>query len=412
MQSRNFSIALKAILAISTLTLLAMSTPANAGETILFSFNGTSDGRLPVSALVLDAAGNLYGATTIRGANGAGTVFELSPNGSGGWTETVLHSFGSTSGDGKTPSSGLILDASGNLYGVTSAGGASGVGTFYELSPDGSGGWTETVLYSFKKDGTDGTDPYGTLVRDAAGNLYGATQQGGTGAFGTVYELKLKSTGWSEKVLHSFSSNGIDGVVPGGGLILDASGNLYGETQSGGTFGWGTVFEMKPQAAGGWTEKVLHGFNFNGTDGVNPSGRLTLDTAGNLYGTTVGGGTHAVGTIFEMKPKAGVWTERVLYSFNNNFGDGQVPNGSMVFDTAGNLYGATGNGGSAGRGTLFELSPHTNGSWTETVLHSFGSTSGDGTGPWPPIIDALGILYGTTDGGGVSNSGTVYEFTR
>jgi uncharacterized repeat protein (TIGR03803 family) len=405
---------LRLVFASLTVALLATARPAGAQETILLSFNGTSDGRRPEFPVVLDAAGNLYGTTTIRGAHGFGTAFELSPNGSGGFTETVLYSFGGTSTDGKTPSSGLILDSSGNLFGTTSAGGVSGVGTVYELSPDGNGGRTETVLYSFKNDGMDGVNPFGNLTQDAAGNLYGTTQAGGSGtnALGVVYELKHKSSGWVERVLHTFVNDAVDGIVPASGLIFDAGGNLYGVTGSGGATGFGTVYEMKPQTSGKWIERVIHSFNDNGTDGFNPFGRLTLDSAGNLYGTTVEGGTHTFGAFFEMKLKGGIWTERVLYSFNGGIADGQQPSGGLIFDAAGNLYGTTGSGGSGGRGTLFELSPHVNGSWTESLLHSFVFNGTDGIEPNTALImDAAGNLYGTTSQGGVGNNGTVFEFT-
>src|ERR1019366_934096 len=208
------------------------------------------------------------------------------------------------------------------------------------------------VLYSFIHNGTDGGFPQAGLIFDAAGNLYGTTSEGGTssscsGGCGTVFELTpTAGGGWTEKVLHNFNSNGTDGANPYAGLIFDAAGNLYGTTTVGGTYYYGTVFELTPTAGGGWTEKVLHSFNYNGTDGNNPQASLTIDAAGNLYGTTSGGGTYGnyKGTVFELTPAAGGdWTETVLHNFVGP--DGAAPLAGLIFDAAGNLYGTTSGGG-------------------------------------------------------------------
>jgi uncharacterized repeat protein (TIGR03803 family) len=330
--------------------------------------------------------------------------------------EQVLHSFGNGT-DGVRPSAGLIFDAAGNLYGTTSEGGAYGAGMVFELTPQAGGGWTEKVLHSFKFFSvTDGVQPDAGLIFDAAGNLYGTTTSGGAYNNGTVFELTRSphavGGGWTLTLLHSFG-NSTDGSAPSAGLIFDAAGNLYGTTSEGGTYGAGTVFELTP-AGGGWTEQVLHSFNNDGADGVSPSAGLIRDAAGNLYGTTYAGGTDAIGTVFELIPMpSGSWTEKVLHSFTYSGTDGAYPTG-LIIDAAGNLYGTTAGGGTYTSGTVFELtrSPHAvGGGWTLKVLHSFGNVT-DGINPDSGLIfDGAGNLYGTTIGGPAYNNGTVFELT-
>jgi len=354
-------------------------TPATGGgwtEKLLhnFNYNGT-DAWGPFGTLIRDAGGNLYGTTVDGGAYGDGTVFEVTPTVGGGWTEQVLHSFGEGT-DGAGPYAGLMFDAAGNLYGTTGAGGnftaycsQYGCGTVFELTPNGSGGWTETGLYRFcsQANCADGQGPqYGSLVLDAAGNLYGTTYGGGIdGSYcnsgcGTVFELTpTGGGGWTEQVLWSFNGNA-DGGNLYTGLIFDAAGNLYGTTSG------GTVFELTPTTGGGWTEDVL--WSFNGADGLFPSG-LIFDAAGNLYGTMRGDlyseCTYApppnvpnCGMVFELTPTAGGnWTETVLHRFNNNGTDGWEPWAGLMSDAVGNLYGTTQWGGTYGYGTVFELTP-------------------------------------------------------
>jgi len=223
-------------------------------------------------------------------------VFELTPAAGGGWTERVLYSFGA---DGIWPTAGLVFDAAGNLYGTTSFGGTVGWGTVFELTPAGGGGWTEQVLHNFLGY-SDGETPYAGLIIDAVGNLYGTTSSGGTYGVGMVFELMPTAGGhWTEQVLHTF--NFTDGGAPYAGLIFDVAGNLYGTAGGGGTYGDGTVFELTPTAGGGWTEKVVHSFG-NGTDGIFPRADLIVDAVGNLYGTTNYGGTNNYGTVFEVTP--------------------------------------------------------------------------------------------------------------
>jgi uncharacterized repeat protein (TIGR03803 family) len=358
--------------------------------TTLHSF-GVSDGANPEAGLIADASGNLYGTTAGGGAHSAGTVFKLTPSGS----ETVLYTFiGST--DGGAPEAGLIADASGNLYGTTVYGGGCGNGTVFKLTPSGS----ETVLHGFCLS-TDGLLPYAGLIADASGNLYGTTSQGGgsancvggVGGCGTVFVVPPSG---SETVLHSFTDSG-DAAYPDAGLIADASGNLYGTTNSGGAYGAGTVFKLTPSGS----ETVL--YSFINTSGALPGkAGLIADASGNLYGTTNSGGAYSYGTVFKLTPSG---SETVLYSFTGG-SDGRGPEAGLIFDASGNLYGTTFSGGAHGYGTVFKLTP----SGSETVLHSF--TGSDGAYPAAGLIaDAAGNLYGTTVEGGVSDLGTVFKLS-
>ncbi len=348
------------------------------------------------------------------------------------WTETVLHSFKVS--DGAEPFAGLIFDAAGNLYGTTFTGGVNGVGRgmVFKLAPPAAGQttWTETVLHRFRH----GVDPLAGLIFDAAGNLYGTVIDGAAHGYGAVFALTPPAAGrtaWTETVLHSFKDR--DGADPQAGLIFDAAGNLYGTTAWGGhsrglyTPGNGVVFELAPPAAGQttWTHTVLHGFKntFEKIGGAFPEAGLIFDAAGDLYGTTVQGGTGptgggGLGTVFELTPTTTgqtTWTETVLHRFTNS--DGAYPLAGLVFDAAGNLYGTTSTGGTEGHGTVFELTPPVAGqtAWTETVLHSFTATDGDN--PQAGLIfDAAGNLYGTTyQGGAVATGGggrgVVFELT-
>ena len=290
MRRKRLSIGLRAALAILTVSLLVTSTWAATHEQVLHSFNQNgTDGFYPSAGLIFDAAGNLYGTTPAGGSGcvpyfGCGTVFELTPTAYVGWTERVLYSFCvGNCDDGSQPFAGLIFDAAGNLYGTTHRGGGFNLGTVFKLSPNGNGGWTETVLHSFSY-GTDGIYPSAGLIFDATGNLYGTTTEGGTGSgcgndgCGTVFELSPNGNGgWTETVLYSFCSqtNCTDGATPVAGLILDAVGNLYGTTNAGGNFFsncpylCGTVFKLSPNGNGGWTETVLHSFG-SFADGASP----------------------------------------------------------------------------------------------------------------------------------------------
>ena len=368
----------------------------------LHNFGSDSDGQNPTASLISDSAGNLYGTTSGGGTNHKGTVFKLSPNG----TETILHSFGSGN-DGQTPLGNVVFDSTGNLYGTTSAGGVYGAGIVFELSPNG----TETALYSFGSGG-DGQNPSAGLVFDSSGNLYGTTVNGGTYGGGTAFELSSNGAGgWIETGLYSFG-NFLDGMNPYAGLVLDSSGNLYGTTANGGVNSRGTAFELSLNAATLRCCREVLVYNFTaGTDGQTPRAGLVFDGSGNLYGTTVNGGTYGGGTAFEWSPSQG-GIESVLYSFGSG-SDGKNPYAGLVFDSSGNLYGTTASGGLYSGGTVFELSPTstTNHCCREILMHNFGNSS-DGSNPQAGVIfNTSGTLSGTTVMGGVYGGGTVFTIS-
>ena len=420
MRCNGVFIGLRAALTIFAVVLFVASTCAAQQETVLHSFGNGTDATHPLAGLIFDAAGNLYGTAWGGGIHGDGAVFEMSPNGAGGYTVTVLHSFGNGT-DGQIPFAvNLIFDAAGNLYGTTQYGGTHGSGTVFEMSPNGAGGWTETVLHSFGN-GTDGKSPLTGLIFDATGNLYGTTSSGGLHGLGTAYEMSPNGAGgWTETTLYNFGNGPQDGQSPRSGLIFDGAGNLYGVAKSGGIHALGTAYELSPNGSGGWTETTLHSFG-NGTDGATPLGGLVFDASGNLYGTTFAGGIHpcggnGCGTVFELSPRqGGGYTEMVLHSFGNGT-DGTEPQAGLISDTAGNLYSTTEFGGIHNEGTVFELSPREGGGWTETVLHSFGRGTDAATPLGGLIFDAAGNLYGTTFAGGIhcggaGGCGTVFEIT-
>lgn len=426
MPSRQLPLEWNVVLA--TFVVAALMTGAAAQvETVLHSFGSGTDGVGPGVSLVFDTHGNLYGTTSSGGAYGTvligGTVFELEPQAGGSWSETILHSF-SGGTDGSAPYGGVIFDASGSLYGTSASGGVNcasygyDCGQVYELKHTAEG-WTKEILHSFSSSGRDGYTPYAGLIFDAAGNLYGATYFGGAYNGGIVFELTPKQGGgWQEKILHTFDNNGTDGANIRAGLTLDASGNVYGVTDWGGTYDAGIVFELIHQTSGAWAEKILHTFG-KGADGIHPEGSLMLDRAGNVYGTTTQGGTHKCGIVFELSPETGgSWKETTLHTFNYTTNtDGYRPSGGLTFDASGNLYATTVDGGAydfsyGGYGTVFELSPAAGGTWTETLLHSFDSNGVDGNFPGGNLLlDRSGNFYGTTGLGGDVNAGTVFEIT-
>ena len=328
-------------------------SPGSSGawtETILYNFTGGSDGGIPIGSLIFDAKGNLYG-TTARGGNtsSSGTVFELSPSSSGGWTETTLHIF-TGAPDGQGPVAGLAMDAKGNLYGTTLYGGVDDCntlpcGTVFEVSPSSDGTWTETVLHAFT--GPDGYWPQSNLTFDTVGNLYGTTTRGGADDNGEVFSLSPSSRGWTLNIVHSFGNSGGDGRGPQSGVIFDFEGNLYGTTL-GGNDNNGTVFELTPTGSFPWTETVLYEFA-NGSDSAWPSSSLTLDRWGNLYGTTIIYLNPAIA--FKISSAS---TGRVFTVLHVLPGASVAP---LIRDAAGNLYGTTENGGvRSDSGTVFELS--------------------------------------------------------
>jgi uncharacterized repeat protein (TIGR03803 family) len=405
------------LIAIAILTLIALAANAQAGAQqlkILHSFRGnSSDGASPETGVTFDKAGNLYGVTSASGEFNYGTVFEVSPKAGGGWTEKTLHNFNNNGKDGYYTLASLILDASGDLYSTSLYGGTNDLGIVYELIPQSGGKWAERILYNFAGTSTSGASPFGNPIFDSRGNLYGAAIQGGAGTTcgaspgcGVVYELTPKNGVWEEKVLYSFGVSGTDGFYPLGGLIFDAAGDLYGVTNGGGAYGAGMVFELVPGSGGTWSEKDLHDFNPSVLDGSEILAGLVFDKAGNLYGTTTQGGTYNQGTVYELTPAGqGNWTEAVIYSFGTNSNDGRNPYYCVpVVDAEGNLYGIN----TFGSGTVWELTPGSGGTWTETVLFNFTGASV----LWPygsVTLDGKGDIYATASGLGGYFVGAVFE---
>jgi uncharacterized repeat protein (TIGR03803 family) len=396
-----------------------------AQEQVLYRFKGSSDGYYPAASLLQDQDGEIYG-TTSEGGNGkpcggnsypqgCGTVFELMPPAQSGepWSETVLYRFQGGS-DGYAPGSALIADPHGNLYSTTAGGGYENNGTVFELEwPSSPGGaWKHHVLYAFKGvpngNGEGDASLPGPILFDAAGNLYGTADWGGfctnyqglVNCNGAVFKVEPPGTpggAWTESVLHRFGNSG--DANPHGGVILDKAGNFYGTTYIGGD-GFGGIFELSP-SGDSWSETTL--FNFNNRNGGVPNDSLVFDSAGNLYGTTLQGGPANAGTVFELAASGstGEWTETVLHNFQSG-GDGNSPLANVIFDKAGNLYSTTWQGGSQRQGTAFRLTPPVppNTEWTETILHSFGSGA-DGRQPGGGLIFGRdGALYGTAETGG------------
>jgi uncharacterized repeat protein (TIGR03803 family) len=326
----------------------------------LYSFTGRADGSAPIAAVVFGHDGTLYGTTEFGGRNcgvGCGTVFHLRPPLSVcktvlcAWTETVLYQF-SGSSDGANPGYGeLTFDQAGNLYGTTFFGGVNAQGVVYELTPSG-GGWAERAIHTFSGS-SDGENPYSSVVFDAAGNLYGTTYAGGAHGYGTVFQLTPSGSGWTENTLYSLQSSS-DGGNPFGGIVFDSAGNLYGATSGGGPGSGGTVYQLMP-SGGSWTFGVV--YSFTGSAHLpGPYDSLTMDAAGNLYGTTTQDGAHGAGSVFKLTPSGGGWTETDLYDFPGGT-QGAVPYGSVLVDASGNLFGTASQGGTHGYGVIWEITP-------------------------------------------------------
>jgi len=396
---------------IASMTLCATSFMHAQTYTILHNFTGGADGAAPTTGLTMDARGDLFGTANTGGrgsciSSGCGTVFKLSRAGSG-WIFNPIYAF-QGGNDAAGPYGRVSFGSDGTLYGSTVGGGINacpgGCGTVYHLQPSPTAceaalcPWNESVLYRFQG-GTDAFYPTGDLAFDSTGAIYGTTYIGGTGGPGTVWKLTPSGGNWTESIVWNFTGSGSDGGNPYGGVVFDNSGNLYG-TSSAASNSQGAVWKLSPSGSG-WTEQTLHDFQ-GGSDGGSPAAGLIF-VNGNLYGATEAGPNQA-GVAFQLTPSGGGWS----FSPISGLPTGTGPFGRLVADSAGNLYGAT-QGGDGDYGAVFKLTP-SGGTWTMTVLHHF--TGSDGNTPYGSlVIDSSGNLYGTTLQGGTYNQGVVFEIT-
>ena len=391
---------------------------------VIHNFTGGVAGYYPGTGVVFDQAGNLYGTAAYGGnynsscnyvgsETGCGVVYKMTHHGSG-WVFNLLFSFDGS--NGYNPEQQLALASDGTLYGTTLWGGsgdchdfAPGCGTIFRLQPPASFcrsvlcPWSGTELHDFQGGANDGAFPQvGSLTFDAAGNVYGTTENGGLYGFGTVYKLTRNGDHWDMSILYNFGGSN-DGGNPWAGVVFDSAGNLYGSTCCGGNDGFsGVVYKLSPTQSG-WTQTVIHSFNYL-TDGAHPSGNLVMDSSGNLYGVTEADGPNGGGTVWELSPSEGDWNFTVLYSFG-----GSGPFGGLLMDRAGSFYGAAQDTDHPW-GAVFKLSP-SNGGWNYTSLHTF-TGGNDGGIPWSQLtMDSAGNLFGTTEVGGSNNYGVVFEIT-
>jgi uncharacterized repeat protein (TIGR03803 family) len=424
-------------LAMVSVLILIPTRPAQAQTfTVLHNFTGGADGGSPFGSLVMDRFSNIYGVATYGGNScpgepynsGCGVVFKMEQHGSE-WIFLPVYAF--TGSDGANPVGAVTVAPDGSLYGATDAGGlgscndwGTGCGTVYHLRPSPTWchevwcAWNNTVLYSFTG-GVDGGSSWGGVALDSAGNIYGTTYRGGSG-HGVAYAVTHSQSGWTESVIHNFTA-GSDGTWPASSLISDSSGNFYGTTEFGGDnqfcgSGCGTVFKLSPSGSG-WNESVLYAFQ-GGSDGAVPQASVVFDSAGNLYGTNLGG---ALNVAFELSPSSGNWLLTPLYGFQ--FGGLEALRSPLTLDSAGNLYGVTEFGGISsgncpyGCGTVFKLAPTASG-WSYTTLHEFDFS--DGFEPYGGVVvDSEGNIYGTASGGGPNSNracelgcGVVWKITQ
>jgi uncharacterized repeat protein (TIGR03803 family) len=396
------------------LAMLALPTAQGQTFRVIHSFTGGGDGYQPFAGLTLDQGGNLYGTTT---QYVEGTVFEMKHR-NGSWTLNTLYEFGSGEW---IPQGRIVPGPGGALYGTTSTGGNSnctefGCGTVYGLRPP------QTICRSFNclwsaaivsLMGNNGWQPgFVDPAFDAAGKMYITTTTGGVNFDGNVVQLTRSGGVWTASSIHDF--NGADGYSPYSGVTFDSQGNMYGTTWLGGPYGAGTIYRLTPSGSG-WTFETLYAFP-NLSDGALPVGGLVLDQAGNLYGTTQEGGSGNGGTVFELSPSGGAWHFTVLYSFTGTYG----PLDTLTMDAAGNLYGTTFKVGAFGQGSVFKLTRN-NGSWSFTDLHDFTGASDGANSVGSVALDPGGNMYGTTSAGGLElescftennpGCGTVWEIT-
>ncbi len=397
---------------------LLLAAPAWGASTfkVLHSFGASGDGNTPFAGPTLGADGNLYGTLSSGGIlsgcgqKGCGVVYQLVPGQGGAWSENVLHKF--IQSEGGNPYSTIAIDGRGALYGTNLYYGPAGCGTAFQLSGS-QGNWTQNTLHAFTC-GNDGGSSYGVSL-DKTGHLYGTAYEAGLYGDGVVFSLSpLNIHSWFEIVVHAFAGGNNDGNAPAGNVIFDDSGSIYGTTYEGGPRLTGTVYKLTRGSGAHWNEKILYVFQGQpfggGADGANPVAGVVMDAAGNLYGATDYGGASSVGTVFKLAPNGdGTYTESVLYTFHDGQ-DGGHPYGGVIVDSSGNLYGTT-TGHSGSFGTVYKLTPTSNGPWTETILYQFQGGN-DGAIPYGGLaMDSAGNLYGTTGFGGQYGGGVLFEVT-
>ena len=387
--------------------------------TTIWSFtntNGDGESPYPQAPLTFDASGNVYGTLTAGGSGNAGIVYELEPpSGGGGWSEKVLYSFtGGT--DGGQPMTGVVFGSDGGLYATAYNGGGTlsqcggGCGVVFKLTPSG-GSWTQSVLYAFQG-AYDGQNP-GQVIFGPNGSLYGTTPGGGPPSgvcrrvgCGTIFQLTQKGSKWSKTILHTFPATASDGRAPNANIVFDSNGNLYGTAYAGGASNYGIVWQLSSKG----TYTTLHTFS-GGSDGGYPIGGLTVGADGSIYGTaSYSGVANQSGTAFRLTSSGSSWQFSVLYSFSAGK-NGSTPASTMAFDTSGNLYGTTDNGGSTacyeGCGTIFKLAPPSGGgSWTESVLFDLGNSGQNPNAS--EVVFHNSLLYGTTINLGSADLGSAF----
>jgi uncharacterized repeat protein (TIGR03803 family) len=374
--------------------------------TVLHNFTNQSDGGTPVAGVTFDQQGRIYGTAASGGSHQDGVVYRLVREGEGR-IFSPLYSFGSQEHDGANPYARVLFGPDGLLYGTTYNGGAEDSGTVFSLRPPATAcktalcPWLETVLYNFTG-GADGAGPaYGDLAFDQDGNIYGTTVGGGSG-WGVVFKLTRSGSGWTESVLWNFTG-GSDGGLPFGGVISDNAGNLYGTTNSGGTNESGTVYELSPTQSG-WSETTLYSFTGEYGDGA---GSLIMDAHGNLFGIA-GSFFNPSSGAYELTPQNGTWSFTLLQSFENEY---TGPVAAPAFDSQGNLYGPLPTDGSDGEGEIFKLTPSGN-QWIYSPFYQFSFSGNSGVEPIGAVtFDTNGNMYGTASSGGTGGYGTVWEIT-
>lgn len=425
------------VLFLVAVLLVGASSASAQTETVLYSFGASGGGILsPYYGLTIDGRGRLFGASHYGGDHNLGGVFALARSQDGSWQEQVVHGFEGGANDGSLPFAEVVVNESGDVYGTTFGGGTGrcrgweGCGTVFKLKERGPGKWTARILYDFRDEGNRyAVGPTGVFLRGKR-DVYGTSISGGKYGAGEFFRLTCQADGhWTHTALYDFPFDTDTSEYPTSGLVMDSQGNLYGTSSGGGDHHLGTVFQLSPNP-GRWTEQTLYSFDHEGSGSYGPTlnANLAIDGQGNLYGTTQLGGhvedytcPFGCGFVFKVsRGPDGSWSKQNLHEFLGGE-DGAWPYDGVIVDAAGNVYGTTRHGGGAGScaagdnvlycGTVFKLTPQPDGSYVETILHSF-SDKPDGAEPYArPVLDSAGNLYGTTIFGGSLRFGTVYQIS-